>query len=122
MPLDRPATVRIYAEGTRNQHGEFVRGPSTDYRVWLTRIESTGQRAAESEGARQIRTASYRLRWFRELADADVARSHELLVDGLTMIITSVSETDNRDHRAEVARAVRDRRRWLAVEATESTS
>lgn len=119
MPLDRPATVRIYAEGTR-ESGEYVPGPSTDYRVWLTRIESTGQRAAESEGARQIRTASYRLRWFRELADADLGLSPELLVDGLTMLITSVAETDNRDHRAEVARAVRDRRRWLAVDAIES--
>ena len=122
MALDRPATVRIVAAGTRNEHGEYVPGAAIEHRVWATRIDATAARAPEREGDRQVRTAAFRLRWFRALADADLALSHELVIDGITMLITSVAETDNRDHRTEIARAVRDRRRWLAIEATESTS
>ena len=120
MPLDRPATVRLNPSGRRNEHGEFVAGAATEYRVWATRIESGANRELEREGSRQERIGRYRLRWFRALAEADVAAGHELTVDGVTLLITSVAETDNMDQRADTLRAVRARRRWLTVEGVES--
>ena len=122
MALDRPATVRLKSAGRRNEHGEFVPGATTDHRVWATQIESTAARELEPEGSRQERIGRYRLRWFRALAEADVALSHELVVDGMTFLITSVAETDNRDQRADLSRAVRARRRGLAVEGVESVA
>ena len=122
MALDRPATIRIYAEGLRDSAGRYIPGPATDYRVWLTRTETTGSRLLESDGTREEVIGVWRLRWFRDLADADLGLDHELLVDGSTWVITAIREVDNRDQRSDVSRAVRDRRRWLAIEATEQAS
>lgn len=113
---------RIKAPGTRNDYREFVPGVTTDYRVWATRIESTAARELELDGSRQERIGRYRLRWFGALAEANLALSHELVVDGVTCAITFVAETDNRDQRSDVSRAVHSRCRWLAVEGMETTS
>ncbi len=65
-------------------------GVTTDYRVWATRIESTAARELELDGSRQERIGRYRLRWFGALAEANLALSHELVVDGVTVAITFV--------------------------------
>ena len=117
MPLDRPATVRLFTAGTREQ-GEYVPGPATDYSVWLTRIDSPAEREPNAEGARPVVQGRFRVRWFRELAGAAVELSHRLLIDGQEWRITGVDEVDARDVRGDEQRALRTRRRWLELTAT----
>ena len=119
MALDRPATVRIFAPGTRNGFGRWVPGAGTDYRVWVSLVESADPRLLEPAGARVEGTAMFRARWFRALAAADLALSHELIVDGRTYRITDRRESDASALRTAVERDIRQRRRWLVLTCVE---
>ena len=118
MPLDRPATVRITAPGTRNEYGEFVPGVETDYRVWLTRVDAPAERDVTAEGNRVTTAGRFRVRWFQALATADVTLTPQLLFDGDTWRITTVDEVDARDVRTDTQRALRTRRHWLELTAS----
>lgn len=118
MPLDRPATVRLFAEATRDDQGRTVPGAQTDCRVWLTRINAPADRELGDEGTRQVGVARFRCRWFEALASYDVALNGQVIVDGATWVIQTVDETDARDVRTDAQWALRSRRRWLKVTAT----
>ena len=117
MALDRPATVRLFGEGSR-ETGEYVPGPATDFRVWLTRVDSPAERDTDQSGARPVVMGRFRLRWFRELAGADIELAHRVLLDGSSFRITGIDEVDARDVRGDEQRALRTRRRWLELTTT----
>ena len=115
MPLDRPATIRLTAPGARNEHGEFVPGAVTDYRVWLTRVAAPAERDVTAEGVRPSSDGRFRVRWFRELATYDLELTAHLLLDGDTWRLLTVDEVDAADVRTDQQRALRSRHRWLEV-------
>ena len=81
MPLDRRITVNIAAEGTRDEHGEYVPGPVTSYPVWA---DVTGAGSTETDttgGVLVSQGMNVTVRWFRELAVAPINRVH--IVDDL---------------------------------------
>ena len=78
--LDRLVEVNIEAPGTRNQYGEHVPGAVQTFRRWTTRMAKTKEDVEQEGGTYNLVRRTYRVRWFRELANA--APSQVTLVDG----------------------------------------
>ena len=68
--LDRIITVRVQAEGMRNEHGEFVEGAVTPIRVWASRRDRDLTDIAEEGGTRGEARRDWRIRWRADLAGA----------------------------------------------------
>ena len=133
MHLDRVITVRLSTPGTRDAVGRWVPGPSTDHRVWTTRLSGPAERILESEGTRGEREARWIVRWFRELAERDPGEAPvEVLAEGTRsagesdavsrFIVTEIDEVDGAAVMAGEVRALRARRRWLRITAVEQKS
>ena len=118
MALDRVATVRIVGPAVRNEFGELTPAATTDYRVWLTRVDSPAERDTDPAGVRPVVQGRFRVRWFRELAEADIELGHILVVDDDDYRVTGIDEVDARDVRGDEQRALRTRRRWLELTTT----
>lgn len=118
MALDRPGIVRLIAPAERNDYGELVPGTATDYRVWFTRVDSPAERDTDPAGTRPVVQGRFRVRWFRELAEADIELGHLVILDGANFRITGMDEVDARDVRGDEQRALRTRRRWLELTTT----
>lgn len=122
MPLDRPITLRMEAEGRRNRHGEYEPGAVTDVRVWASRVESlTRTREVELEGTRTEGRGVWRIRWRSDVAGHSPGQVR-IVADGSTWQATRIAETDGRSTTAEAIRALSERRRFLDIEATEQQS
>ena len=117
MPLDRIATLRLAAAGTRDDQGVYTPGEITDYRVWASRIDAPVDRNETKDGTRVTGVGRFRVRWFRALADHDVGLEGQILIDGTTWRITTINEVDNFDARGDSQRALRTRRRWIELTA-----
>ena len=68
MPFDTIITIHIEALGMRDEHGEYVPGPVTDYEVWA---DETGAGSIDTPtvgGLIVTAGRTFLVRWFRELA------------------------------------------------------
>ena len=107
--LDRVATIRVYAAGSRNDSGRYAQGATTEHRIWVGRLDPTdSERLLEPEGVRVEGDGNYIARWTSTLASLDLALDPEIVVDGRTYRITRVSEMTMRRRHA-------DRRRWIRI-------
>ena len=113
MRLDRRATVRLYT-GHRNAKGRWVRELAASHGVWLGLESRKTPRILESEGVRTEPVAEFRVRWFAALANADLAMSHEVVMNGQTWLIVERAEVVGDDERGPAVR-----RRWLSLTCVE---
>ena len=97
MPLDRRITVRIGdGAGTRNQFGEFMPGDFTDYPLWAEQ-RGAGSADAETAGGTVVQAArGYTVRWFQELAVANIVFVTVIDEDGFNWNAENISESDAR--------------------------
>ena len=72
MPLDRRITVRIAAEGMRNDQGEYVPGATTDYAVWSEQRGAGSVDSLTGAGERVTAVRSFTVRYFEALARARI--------------------------------------------------
>lgn len=63
MPQDRIVTVNVTAMGDRDEHGDFVPGPVTAHRVWVSKRDDDAERVIETGGMRSERQRRWRMRW-----------------------------------------------------------
>ena len=73
MALDRRITIQIEEFGTRNQNGEYIPGPVTNYPVWAERRAAGSSDHATGGGFITVSAQNYGVRWFRDLELADIA-------------------------------------------------
>ena len=97
MALDRRITVRIGdGAGERNMFGEFIPGAFVDYVVWAEQ-RGAGSADAETAGGTVVQAArSYTVRWFSELAVANIAFVTVIDEDGFNWNAENISESDAR--------------------------
>ena len=110
MPVDRLVTVEIQEPGDYNQAGQFVEGTKTLYRRWATLVDTTVDRTLRlgEGGSRAEESALYRVRYFLDLASANVLTTFLIEADGDRYTITNISEATGRDGNT--------RRRWLELD------
>ena len=70
MPFDTRITVLIEAEGHRDEHGEYVDGPTTEYARWCDESGAGSGDQATGGGLVLTQGRTFVVRWFRELAVA----------------------------------------------------
>ena len=104
MPLDTPITIRLEAIGDRNEHGEYVPGPVTEYPVWADQVNSGSTDQITPNGTFVTEVRTFTVRWFQELAN------HQ------TDLITLTVEGNRWD--IESVGIGRDRRRALQITAS----
>ena len=73
MALDREITIRIEAVGTRDNHGDYIPGPTTEYNVWAERSAAGSNDQPTSGGFITVSVQNYTVRWFKELELANLA-------------------------------------------------
>ena len=105
MPLDTPITIRLEAIGDRNEHGEYVRGPVTEYPVWADQTNSGSTDTVTTGGTVVVEVRTFTVRWFQALAD------HR------TDLIT-LNDADGNRWDIESVGIGRDRRRALQITAS----
>ena len=69
MPADRRITVNVQAEGTRNQHNEYVPGPVTPLAVWASKYDLRLIDVEEAGGVRSEVTRRWRIRYDPRIYD-----------------------------------------------------
>ena len=73
MPFDTRIAVLIQAEGHRDEHGEYVDGPTTEYPRWADE-SGAGSGTTPTEGGLITGTGrTFVVRWFNALAIAPEA-------------------------------------------------
>ena len=96
MPFDTPITLHLEALGTRDNHGEYVPGPITDYPLWADQRGAGSTDTLTSTGTFTTEVRTFTVRWFRELEihQTDLIR----LTDGAGSLwdIESVASSDER--------------------------
>ena len=90
--LDRLITLNIEGPGGRNQHGEYVDGPVTAYRVWAFTDSSLNDIDLGAEGFRLSNTRRYRIRWRQDVATTPVALIQVVDEIGRVYTVTRVDE------------------------------
>ena len=110
--LDRIITVRVQAEGMRNEHGEFVEGAVTPIRVWASRRDRDLTDIAEEGGTRGEARRDWRIRWRADLAGAATS-SLAVQDDRLEWTVDKLVEVTGR--KGEL------RRRWLDIQGRYTT-
>ena len=63
MPADRQIIVSVQATGSRDEHGEYVPGPSTDIRTWASKRDRSAEDVATEGGQRGETRRDWRVRW-----------------------------------------------------------
>ena len=110
MPTDRVITIQVQELGDYNPAGVYQDGPSVDYTVWASLLDTSVTRVLEAGGARGDVDRAYRVRWFSALA---VSRPSFVVItdhDGLRYTVTAIEEQTGRN--AQI------RRRWLELECS----
>ena len=104
MPLDTRITIGIEAAGMRNDRGEYVPGPTTNYEVWSDSRNAGSQDVEESSGItiREIRT--FMVRYFAALATAPINFVSITGADGSTWNVLNRADSN-------------ERRRFITIEA-----
>ena len=108
MPIDRLITVTITGPSDYNQAGQFVPGTATAYRRWASLVDTSVERLLLQGGSRGEEDAIFRVRYFKDLADAAIGNVTVVDADGFSFTVSGISEVTGRD--------ARTRRRWLEVE------
>ena len=97
MPqLDRLITIRIYAPGMFNAHGEFVPGEATDHPGIWCRFNSSG--SVEIDDGSGIRTASrktFLIRFRRDVIEAGPLRVEVIDEYNVTYDIDQIDESNS---------------------------
>ena len=123
MGLDRPITIRIMGEVTRNDRGRAVPGEVTEIPgVWASRLDAVSDRNLTPEGTLNDGKASWRIRWRSDVIAAarKLALNHEVVADGSTWTITDARESDGTvSNLQSFGRAFSARNRWIDIIATE---
>ena len=113
MPVDRIITLRIHAEGMRDEHGEYVPGAATDYTVWASRFDATLRDIEESGGTRNETQRDWRIRYRADVAAIVELTRLEVIENGVQFNVQNVIEETGRDGKT--------RRRWLRITGVHST-
>ena len=110
MPTDRMVTVNIQSLGVYNAAGIYIAGADNLNRRWATLIDTSVDRTLHlgQGGSRAEETALYRVRYFKELASADVRITFLTEDDGDRYRVTRITEQTGRDGNT--------RRRWLEID------
>ena len=108
MPLDRRITVNIQAEGTRDDQGDFIPGPTTSHDVWATRMDRTQSDIEQEGGTLANIRRDYRVRWFANLSDTPANRL-SVVEDGITFNVLNIAESTGRRNEY--------RRRYMLIQA-----
>ena len=90
--LDRLITLNIEVPGSRNEHGEYVDGPVTAYRVWAFTDSSLNDIDLGAEGFRLSNTRRYRIRWRQDVATTPVAMLQIVDETGRVYVVTELEE------------------------------
>ena len=112
MRLDRRAVIKLYTGG-RSGAGRWTRALASSHPVWIGLESRKTPRVLESEGVLTEPVSEFRVRWFAELAGADLALGHEVEMNGQTWLIVERSEDVGDD------RGPATRRRWLCLTCVE---
>ena len=107
MPTDRIITINLQAFGTYDDAGIYQPGADMLRRTWATLLDTTLFRYIIPAGARAEEDAIYRVRYFRELASADVRIVFVTEDDGDFYRVNRIEEVTGRDGKT--------RRRWLDI-------
>lgn len=108
MPTDRLVTVNVQGIGDYDAAGVYHPGPDRFFRRWATLVDTSLERTLRLGGTRAEESALYRVRYFPELAGADVRLTFLTEDDGDNYRVTNITEPTGRDGRT--------RRRWLEVD------
>lgn len=108
MPTDRLVTLNLQAIGDYNAAGIYIPGADMKYRRWATLVDTSIERLLRVGGARAEETALYRVRYFKELAGADVRITYLTEDDGDRYRVGAITEATGRDGNV--------RRRWLELD------
>ena len=73
MALDRRITIRIEEYGTRNEDGEYIPGPVSEYPVWAERRAAGSNDQPTTSGFITVSVQNYGVRWFKALELSDIA-------------------------------------------------
>ena len=92
--LDRRITIKIAQEGSRDNTGVYVPGPTTDYPVWATRRDRSLEDIESEGGTRNFARRDYRVRWFSALASTS-ASLVSVLDSGDTLDCENLAEVED---------------------------
>ena len=109
--LDRRLTIGIEAEGTVNQHGEYLPGPVIEHGVWATREDVSLETNLEAGGSRTETRRDVVVRWRADIASTPPARL-TFTDAGVNFQVVNV---------VEITADGRQRRRWLRLQGSDST-
>ena len=117
MPLDRRITIQYEGPGgTRNQHGEYVPGPTVNLAVWAQRYDLDAQDIEGEGGVSTSARRDWRVRWTDTLSGERLSHrfaSLRVIDSNVTFNVTNVIELVGRDGL--------DRRRWLRFSGVYTT-
>ena len=112
MPIDRLIVVAVSATGARDEHGEYIDGDVTAYRVWAERKDRSQEDKQTEGGSLDETRRNWRIRWVKAIADMPVSMV-AVTDDGLAFNVLNMVEITGR--RGEL------RRRWLEIEGAHTT-
>lgn len=96
MPLDTPITIHLEAIGHRDNAGEYVHGPVTDYPLWADQRGAGSVDTLTSSGTVVTEVRTFGVRWFREL---EIHRTDLITLtdgEGSEWDIESIASSDER--------------------------
>ena len=119
MPaLDRRLYIVTEAEGTRDDNGRFVPGINTLWDVWATLLDDVSVPSIDASGHRIANLLSYRIRYNGRVRETPALRVTVFpFPEAIGYQVTSIRESSAGPSRRDTIAAVRDRRRFLDIEA-----
>ena len=108
MPTDRIVTINIQGGGTYDDAGVYQRGVDRLLRRWATLIDTSLERRFAIGGTIEYKNVLYRVRYFQDLADADIRITFLYDDAGIIYTLNTITEVTGRDGNI--------RRRWLELD------
>ena len=108
MALDRVVTLHLEAEGTRDEDGNYIPGPTTDVRVWAQLVDGGESDSLTSGGVIVVRRAVVTIRWRADVIDTPPSRME-------------FTDDYNVRYNVETVQDFAARRRFISISATEAT-
>ena len=117
MALDRRITVTYEgAGGGRDEHGDYVPGPTITKGIWATRRDLSSQDIIEGGGSRTELQRDWQIRWDKGIA--------EVREEGLLVTLNVIDNGKSFDVQNVIEESGRDgayRQRWLRLQGIFTT-
>lgn len=119
MPaLDRRLYIVTEAEGMRDDGGRFVPGINTLWDVWGTLLDDVSVPSIDGEGHRIGNLLSWRIRYNGRVRETPTSRVTVFpFPEAIGYQVIGIREASAGPRRRDTIAAVRDRRRFLDIEA-----